>query len=113
MLRTFFRHYSLYEYSFKPKVDIILMTMPENVNQESAKGPSSMAHNSILEASKANDEIGEINLDGSVEKEAAADERSSLNKSKHSKQETGGGEKTPSKMDNASKQESKENLHSG
>ena len=29
MLRTFFRHYSLYEYSFKPKVDIVLMTMPK------------------------------------------------------------------------------------
>ena len=74
MLRTFFRHYSLYEYSFKPKVDIILMTMPENVNQESAKGPgSSLAHNSLVEASKANDEIGEINLDGSVEKDPADD----------------------------------------
>ena len=61
-----------------------------------------MAHNSILEASKANDEIGEINLDGSVEKEAG-DDKSSMHKSKNSKQETAGGEKTPSKMDNASK----------
>jgi len=29
MLGTFFRHYSLYEYSFKPKVDIMLMTLPK------------------------------------------------------------------------------------
>lgn len=28
MLRTFFRHFCLYEYSFKPKVDLILMTVP-------------------------------------------------------------------------------------
>jgi len=27
-LKTFFRHYSLYEYSFKPKVELVLMTMP-------------------------------------------------------------------------------------
>jgi len=29
MMRTFFRHYSLYEYSFKPKIDLILMTIPK------------------------------------------------------------------------------------
>ena len=29
MLQTFFRHYSLYEYSFKPKVEIVLMTLPK------------------------------------------------------------------------------------
>lgn len=29
MLRTFFRHYSLYEYSFKPKVELVLMTIPK------------------------------------------------------------------------------------
>lgn len=28
MLMTFFRHYCLYEYAFKPKVDIVLMTLP-------------------------------------------------------------------------------------
>jgi hypothetical protein len=37
MLRTFFRHYSLYEYSFKPKVDIILMTIPEAAKDGLAK----------------------------------------------------------------------------
>ena len=29
MLTTYFRHYSLYEYSFKPKVEIVLMTLPK------------------------------------------------------------------------------------
>lgn len=29
MLNTFFRHYSMYEYSFKPKVEIVLMTLPK------------------------------------------------------------------------------------
>lgn len=28
MLQSFFRHYILYEYSFKPKVELVLMTMP-------------------------------------------------------------------------------------
>ena len=28
MMRTFFRHFALYEYSFKPKIDLILMTLP-------------------------------------------------------------------------------------
>ena len=68
-----------------------------------------MAHNSILEASKANDEIGEIGLDGAVGGEAV-DDKSNISRSKNSKQETIGGEKTPSKLENASKQESKENL---
>lgn len=35
MLRTFFRHYSLYEYSFKPKVELVLMTIPrDSVNKQ-------------------------------------------------------------------------------
>lgn len=29
MLKTFFRHYSLYEYAFKPKVEIVLQTLPK------------------------------------------------------------------------------------
>ena len=29
MMRTFFRHYSLYEYSFKPKVELVLNTIPK------------------------------------------------------------------------------------
>ena len=32
MLQTFFRHYSLYEYSFKPKIDLFLQTLPQKVN---------------------------------------------------------------------------------
>jgi|TARA_B110001450_G_C17578815_1_gene464012 hypothetical protein len=55
-----------------------------------------LAHNSILEASKANDEIGEIGLDGAVGAEAV-DDKSSVGKSKNSKQETVGAEKTPSR----------------
>ena len=32
VIKNFFRHYSLYEYSFKPKVDLNLVTMPfENI----------------------------------------------------------------------------------
>mmetsp|Transcript_12783 Transcript_12783/g.21615 ORF Transcript_12783/g.21615 Transcript_12783/m.21615 type:complete len:176 (+) Transcript_12783:344-871(+) len=30
MLNSFFRHYSLYEYSFKPKVELVLMTLPKD-----------------------------------------------------------------------------------
>jgi hypothetical protein len=29
MLNSFFRHYAMYEYSFKPKVEIVLMTLPK------------------------------------------------------------------------------------
>ena len=28
MLKTFFRHFCLYEYSFKPKVELMLVTQP-------------------------------------------------------------------------------------
>lgn len=38
MLNTFFRHYCLYEYSFKPKVDIILMTLPKGGIPKSSTG---------------------------------------------------------------------------
>jgi hypothetical protein len=82
MLRTFFRHYSLYEYSFKPKVDIILMTIPEQVKDGLAKD-SLMPHDSLQEASKMNDEIGDLNLDGPApDGKSDQDVRSSLNKSK-------------------------------
>lgn len=37
MLRTFFRHYSLYEYSFKPKIDLILMTLPPDGKSKDQK----------------------------------------------------------------------------
>ena len=111
MLRTFFRHYSLYEYSFKPKVDIILMTMPENVNQESAMGPGSEANASLIEASKANDEIGEINLDGTVPNDALDEKASSVGRSRQSRQDREAtGQATPQLE--GSKQESKENLNS-
>ena len=80
MLRTFFRHYSLYEYSFKPKVDIILMTIPEAAKDGLAKD-SMLTHNSLQEASKMNDEIGDLNLDVPVDK-PDDDVKSSLNKSK-------------------------------
>lgn len=30
MMRTFFRHYSLYEYSFKPKIELVIQTIPKN-----------------------------------------------------------------------------------
>ena len=42
MLKTYFRHFSLYEYSFKPKVDLLLMTVPKEYTQthESVKGAS-------------------------------------------------------------------------
>ena len=38
MLNNFFRHYCLYEYSFKPKVDIILMTLPKGGIPKSSSG---------------------------------------------------------------------------
>lgn len=46
MLRTFFRHYSLYEYSFKPKVELVLMTIPE-VPKDGLAKDSMMTHNSL------------------------------------------------------------------
>ena len=81
MLRTFFRHYSLYEYSFKPKVELVLMTIPEAPKDGLAKDPV-LTHNSLQEASKMNDEIGDLNLDGPAPEKGEADERSSVNKSK-------------------------------
>ena len=33
-LKTFFRHFSLYEYSFKPKVDLVLMTLPKEEEEQ-------------------------------------------------------------------------------
>jgi len=35
LLRTFFRHYSLYEYSFKPKVELVLLTIPKEAPRSS------------------------------------------------------------------------------
>jgi len=44
MLRTFFRHYSLYEYSFKPKVDLVLMTVPkDHLERSKANNASQMS----------------------------------------------------------------------
>ena len=52
MLQTFFRHYSMYEYSFKPKVDLFLQTLPQKV--ESRKD--------LKEASTLNQEINNENI---------------------------------------------------
>ena len=60
MLRTFFRHYSLYEYSFKPKIDLILMTLPPNGRQQEDK----LIEESVHEANAMNDGIGSLDLDG-------------------------------------------------
>ena len=37
MLKTYFRHFSLYEYSFKPKVDLLLMTVPKEYSQSALR----------------------------------------------------------------------------
>lgn len=64
-----------------------------------------------MEASKANDEIGEIGIDGSVEKDATnADDKSSIGRSKQSQSKDARDTVTPSKLE--SNHESKENLHS-
>jgi len=34
MLQTYFRHYSLYEYAFKPKVDMLIHTYPKDHQYE-------------------------------------------------------------------------------
>lgn len=51
MLRTFFRHFCLYEYSFKPKVDLILMTQPtetpNSANASKLTGGASVQEASI------------------------------------------------------------------
>lgn len=56
------------------------MTIPEAAKDGLAKD-SQLTHNSLQEASKMNEEIGDLNLDGPVEK-AEEDEKTSLNKSK-------------------------------
>ena len=53
MLRTFFRHFCLYEYSFKPKVDLILMTIPGDIGGNSKNG-SKLTENSQMEANSMN-----------------------------------------------------------
>ncbi len=60
MLRTFFRHYSLYEYSFKPKIDLILMTLPPGGRQQEDK----LLEESVHEANAMNDGIGSLDLEG-------------------------------------------------
>ena len=49
MLRTFFRHYSLYEYSFKPKVDLVLMTVPKD-HQERSKANESQSGSALKDS---------------------------------------------------------------
>jgi len=53
LLRTFFRHYSLYEYSFKPKIDLILMTMPKDGGGKDTK----LLEESVNEANAMNEGI--------------------------------------------------------
>ena len=59
LLRTFFRHYSLYEYSFKPKIDLILMTLPPESEQKDSK----LIEESVNEANAMNEGIQDIDLD--------------------------------------------------
>ena len=59
LLRTFFRHYSLYEYSFKPKIDLILMTMPPEAESKDTK----LLEESVNEANAMNEGIQDIDLD--------------------------------------------------
>lgn len=43
MLNSFFRHFALYEYSFKPKVELVLMTIPkEQTEQELVQAQESL-----------------------------------------------------------------------
>ena len=62
MLRTFFRHFCLYEYSFKPKVDLILMTVPQEIPNKSANVSKLTGGGSQFEASNMSKQIGELDL---------------------------------------------------
>jgi hypothetical protein len=61
MLRTFFRHFVLYEYSFKPKVDLILMTLPPEVPKSA--DASKLTHGTDNEVANMNKEICELGLE--------------------------------------------------
>ena len=37
MLNSYFRHFCLYEYSFKPKVELFLSTLPRNAGIENSQ----------------------------------------------------------------------------
>lgn len=58
MMRTFFRHYSLYEYSFKPKIELILQTLPKDGSIKVDKTPDELAENTqndgLLDVSMGN-----------------------------------------------------------
>ena len=56
-LKTFFRHFSLYEYSFKPKVDLLLMTLPKELTME---------RNETKEEEPAIDEMDELAEDAEM-----------------------------------------------
>ena len=50
-LKTFFRHFSLYEYSFKPKIDLVMMTLPKDEQKRQQK-KESMALDDAAQASQ-------------------------------------------------------------
>ena len=60
MLKTFFRHFTLYEYSFKPKVELMLMTVPKggiptknSQEEDLAQGVSEAVGNLDLDTDQA------------------------------------------------------------
>tara|TARA_B110000305_G_C18813551_1_gene348105 strand:- start:251 stop:478 length:228 start_codon:yes stop_codon:yes gene_type:complete len=56
MLRTYFRHYSLYEYSFKPKVELVLMTIPRDVKKPTEQSVEDVKEASVIGSQAAEGE---------------------------------------------------------
>lgn len=56
MLRTYFRHYSLYEYSFKPKVELVLMTIPRDVKKPTEQSVEDVKEASVIGSQAADGE---------------------------------------------------------
>jgi len=48
MLQTYFRHFSLYEYSFKPKIDMLIHTNPKDHEYETDLKAKSDLDRSIM-----------------------------------------------------------------
>jgi hypothetical protein len=70
MLRTFFRHFCLYEYSFKPKVDLILMTIPAEIPGNHSQNGSKLTNHSQMDGNK----ITDLNLEAVNGQEAPTPE---------------------------------------
>ena len=61
MLNTFFRHFSMYEYSFKPKVELMLVTQKKEEAQKQETGEMSQQ-----DAEDVSQKLGNLDIEGAI-----------------------------------------------